>query len=381
MKKYLELTEEQQLIMNMVHDFGVNEVAPRAEEIDRSNEFPLDLFEKAAGLGLGALLFPEEMGGAGQNDKIVLLIQEELAQFSPSVGFIINYMIKAMGIYSLAPDLAAKYGDLLQKGQTVASFAVADPAGSFNYEQHPVFAKKDGDDWILNGTRLFVTAAGVSKLTLSHGLCDDGECRYFAVEDGTPGFMTTKIEQKIGLNGINNGVLSYQNVRVPDSAVLPFPSVADTVNSGYNGSFLEAAAVAVGGAQGIFDKTMEYLKVRESHGVTFDKMSVHADRMGRMDARIELCRCFLHRCIEDLVTQNMAPEQGNICKAECVNMFVDVARECIESWGGIGVFEDTGVARYLRDAITLIPADYPNMMQYQQVAKILGMGITRTLSE
>jgi alkylation response protein AidB-like acyl-CoA dehydrogenase len=169
-------------------------------------------------------------------------------------------------------------------------------------------------------------------------------------------------------------------VRVPESAVLPFPSVSDTVNSGYNGSYLEAAAVAVGGAQGIFDKTMDYIKIRESHGISFDKMSVHADRMGKLAAQISLCRCFLHRTIEDLVNQTIDPEQGNMAKAMCSEMFINVAKECIESWGGIGVFEDTGVARYLRDAITLIPADHSNDVQFQHIAKSLGMGITRALA-
>ncbi|MCL2750233.1 MAG: acyl-CoA/acyl-ACP dehydrogenase, partial [Coriobacteriia bacterium] len=330
---YLDLTDEQQLIMNMIHDFGQNVVAPRADEIDRSNEFPMDIFEKAAELGFTMFLFPEEHGGAGQNDKIILLMQEELAQFSPSVGFVLNYLVKAMGIFSLVPELAAKYAEDLQKGRTVAAFAVADPIGSFNYSQHPVFARKEGDEWVLNGTRLFVTATGIAKLILSHGLCDDGQFRYFAVEAGVPGFETTKIEQKIGLNGINNGVLSYQNVRVPDSSVLPFPSVSDTVLSGYNGSYLEAAAVAVGGAQGVFDKTLDYIKTRESHGITFDKMSFHADRMGRLASRIDVCRCYLHRTIEDFVNQTITPEQGHIIKAESVNMFIDVAKECIESWG------------------------------------------------
>jgi butyryl-CoA dehydrogenase len=378
---YLNLTDEQQLIMKMIHEFGVNEVAPRANEIDRGNTFPLDLFEKAAELGFGNFLFPEEMGGAGQDSKIVLLMQEELAQYSPTVGFVLNYLVNAAGIYSLMPELATKYADELVSGKTVAAYAVADPVGSFNYSEHPIFARKEGDGWVLNGTRLFVTAAGVAKLILSHGLCDDGQCRYFGVEVGTPGFETTKIEQKLGMNGINTGVLSYQNVRVPDSAVLPFPSVIDTARGGYNGSYIEAAATAVGGAQGIFDKTMDYLKARTSHGVSFDKMSFHADRMGRLDARIELCRCYLHRSIEDFVGQNMVPEQGNILKAECSKMFIEVALECLNSWGGIGIFEDTGVARYLRDAVTLIPADHPNDVHYQQIAKHLGMGVSRTLCD
>ena len=378
---YLDLTDEQQLIMNMIHEFGVNEVEPRANAIDRSNEFPIDLFMRAAELGFTNFVVPEEMGGAGQNEKLILLMQEELSQFSPSVGFTLNYLCNAGGIYSLMPELAAKYADDLAAGKTVAAYAVADPAGSFNFTQHPVFAKKDGDEWVLNGTRLFVTASGIAKLILTHGLCDDGQFRYFGVEAGTPGFETTKIEQKVGMNGLNNGVLSYQNVRIPDSAVLPFPSVSDLCRSGYNASYLEAAATAVGGAQGIFDKTMDYLKTRESHGITFDKMSFHADRMGRLNARIEICRCYLHRSIEDLVTHNLAPEQGNICKAECTEMFVDVAKECLESWGGIGMFEDTGVARYLRDAITLIPADHSNDVHYQQIAKHLGMGVTRTICD
>jgi butyryl-CoA dehydrogenase len=378
---YLELTEEQQLIMKMIHEFGVNEVEPRANEIDRSNAFPQDLFTRAADLGFGSFLTPVEQGGAGQNIKLIILMQEELSRYSPTIGFILNYLCNATGIYGLMPELAKKYSDDLATGKAVAAFAVADPIGSFNYTEHPVFARKDGDEWVLNGTRLFVTTAGIAKLTLSHGLCDDGQFRYFGVEAGAPGFETTNIEQKLGMNGINTGVLSYQNVRVPESAVLPFPSVIDTVRGGYNISYLEAAATAVGGAQGVFDKTMDYIKVRTSHGLTFDTMSFHGDRMGRLNAKIELCRCYLHRSIEDFCGQNMAPEQGNILKAECTNMFVDVARECLASWGGVGIFEDTGVARYLRDAITLIPADHPNDLHYQQIAKHLGMGLSRTLCE
>lgn len=380
-KYYTTLTEEQELIMNMVHEFTETTVKEYAAEIDQTNRFPEEVFEKAAELGLFTLLIPEEFGGAGQPIKMRWMVQEEVARESPGISFILGGNIGSPMMWKMFPDWAEEMFPKACEGKAGIAYAVADPAGAWNWTEQPVFARREGDHWVLNGTRLFVTGAGRAEAVVAHGKCDDGKIRYFGVRKGQPGFETKKIEHKIGLSGINTGVLNFENVIVEDKNVPPMPSSPEGHIKGGTGmpSLIALSAVAIGGAMGVWEKTMEYVKVRTTHGKPLASLSVINARMAKLAKDIEIARCYEHTLWDQYVNGTIEKEAPYMLKVHAADLFVNVARECIETWGGIGVFEDTGIARYLRDAVTCLPADCPADGHFAQIAWHLGLPVEYTM--
>jgi len=382
-KYYIELTEEEQLILQTAKEFAAKEIAPRAMEIDQSNEYPWDLAKRMGELGFYHLMLPESMDGGGHGPIIKWLIEEEFAKVSPGVSFALAPGIgEAYYLVGLAPKLVDKYLDAALDGTAKFTFTGTDPVGSFNYSEVPVFATKDGDDWILNGTRLFATYATIAKFHFPSGKCDDGVSRQWYVDAETPGIEVKYTEKKLGMAGTMNGVVSYQNVRVPGDQICKVPSGADFDRMGNQSGYIGACCCAVGGAQGVLAKTIDFLKERTSHGEPLGNMSIIADQLARFATRIEACQCFLHTELKGFRNGYGGKPHTSMLKPYCCEMFADVARGCMELWGGIGVNEDVGIARYVRDALTMLAADRPTTAHYQQVAStVLGLGVKKTLSD
>ncbi|MDR1238411.1 MAG: acyl-CoA/acyl-ACP dehydrogenase [Propionibacteriaceae bacterium] len=380
---YIELTEEEQLILQTAKEFGENEIAPRVAEIDASNEYPWDLAKRMGELGFYHLMLPEKLGGGGHGPVIKWLIEEEWAKISPAMAFALAPAIgEAYYLVGLAPKLVDKYLEEALDGTAKFTFTGTDPAGSFNHTEAPVFGRRDGDDWILNGTRLFGTYAGIAKYHFASGMGDDGSWHQWYVDVETPGVKVEPFERKLGLAGTANAVVSYESVRVPGDQVCPIPPGTEADRRGNASGYIGACCCAVGGAQGVLAKTIDYLKQRTTHRVPLADMSVIADRLAGFAIEVEAAQCFLHNTLKGFQTGYGGKPHTSMVKPYCTDMFARVSRGCMELWGGIGVNEEVGVARYVRDALTMLAADRPTTGHYQQVAQsVLGLGVKYTLSD
>ena len=188
------LNDELELLQESAREFAEQYVAPAVAGMEESNEFPRDLYLKAGELGFLSLIVPEQIGGAGMGLTAVGVVAEEIAKVSPA--FAISFYVDSCMVSYLmeSPNrevLLKKYLPGLMTGWTVMAAGITPPQGSTNIPEWPVLAKRDGDDWILNGSKLYVTNCGKADLVAFVGLTEDGEMRCFIVETSDPGSMTT----------------------------------------------------------------------------------------------------------------------------------------------------------------------------------------------
>lgn len=381
---YYPLSDEQKLILQTVKEFAEQEIEPRLPEIHKTNAYPWDLFERMGDLGLYYLMLPEEMGGGGHGVSTIMLIGEEIGKVSAGMSFAATFSLDGpLRLATMYTKLKDKYFEDALKGKVPIVAAGCDPAGSFNYGDQPVFGVQKGDEWILNGTRVFATFGGVAKMCLFMGKGEDGVNHYWYVDACTPGIEVSKVEDKIGWKGHETAVMTLKDVHVPADQVLPFPDPRNADRMGLNTGYMSNVAAAVGGMQGVFEKTLEYVKVRNSHGEPIGNMSVVGDQMARMATQIEMCRCLFHNMLMklDQGREMVPPGLVNMLKAQCIQTFIDVSLGCTELWGGLGIVEDTGITRYVRDAVNQLPPCRPANGHYQQIASLMGLGVKKTLSD
>lgn len=371
------LNEDQQMLQQVAREFAQTEVRKRAAEIDRSNEFPRDLYERAGELGFLGVLLPEAAGGSGAGMTAAGVICEEIAKESTAfaLSLYVSMCIPTYLLESPNTALAAQYLPDLIAGRKVPSAALTFPVGSTNFAEWPIFATKDGDDWILNGTKIFVTNTGAADVIITLGFTEDRRIGCFVVEKGAAGLDDSHIERKMGINGNCSGTYVFSNVRVPQSHFF----VKKLEGMGLGNAL--CAASALGCAVGAWERTTEYLKVRTRAGRPLIEKQVVAHRLARMYGEIERSRALVYEALaladQALATGDMnkarhAKTLINIAKYSTGEMAVDVTKQCVWLYGGLGYMEDTGIARYMRDAEGTCVADCTPDQHVETVAAMLG---------
>jgi butyryl-CoA dehydrogenase len=363
------LTEEQELIRKVAREFTENEVKPRAMEIDKANDFPFDLHKRCGELGFLGVLFPESVGGLGQSFTTACVICEEIAKEAP--GFAISLFVSmAAPTFMLAkPELAMKYVPDLIAGNKVCCTPITPPEGSTNHAEWGVFGKRDGNDWVLNGTKLYITNTRAADIFICLGLTEDYQMGCWIVEKGTPGVEDNHVERKMGCAGNNSGTYVFNNCRVSNDNFIVLNMEGDV-----GGGNALCASVALGCAEGVFAKTLEFVKVRTRGGKPLATKQAVSHRLARMYAQIEGGRSMLYEATR-LVEEGRLQEAKiliNASKYTVTEMAVDVARQCVQLHGGMGYCEDAGIARYLRDAMGTTIADCTPDLHLESIAFQLG---------
>ncbi len=374
------LNDELELLQESAREFAEQYVAPAVAGMEESNEFPRDLYLKAGELGFLSLIVPEQIGGAGMGLTAVGVVAEEIAKVSPA--FAISFYVDSCMVSYLmeSPNrevLLKKYLPGLMTGWTVMAAGITPPQGSTNIPEWPVLAKRDGDDWILNGSKLYVTNCGKADLVAFVGLTEDGEMRCFIVETSDPGVDDDHIESKLGLAGNGSGSYFLTDVRVSDEYSFPKNPL-----EGMGPGNALCAAVALGCAEGALARTMDFVKERSHKGKPVGARQVVSHRIARMWGAIEQSRALIFEALgmADRVIAGVNRSEGpkakmliNTAKYTACEMAVDVTKQCVWLHGGLGVVEETGIARYLRDAETLCVADGTPDLHVESVAFLLGM--------
>ena len=376
----LFLNDEMELLQESAREFAERYVAAAVEGMEAENEFPRELYLKAGELGFLGLIVPEKIGGAGLGLTAVGIVTEEIAKVSPA--FAISYYVDScMSSYLMESpnrvELLKKYLPGVMTGWTIMGAGITPPQGSTNLSEWPVMAKKDGDEWVLNGSKLYVTNTSKSDLVAFLGMTEEREMRCFFVETKDPGVDDRHVEKKLGLNGNCSGSYFLTDVRVPDSCSFP----KNPLDGMGPGNAL-CAAVALGCAEAALAKTMEFVKQRTHDSAPIAECQVVRHRIARMWGEIEKNRALV---FEALATADKVLATGDkalgakakalICTAKysTCEMAVDVTKQCIWLHGGLGIVEETGVARYLRDAETLCIADGTPDLHVESVSAVLGM--------
>ena len=377
----LALTEEQRLVQRTARDFAREKVLPRAREIDEQGKVPKELLAEMASLGFLGIYVPESYGGAGLDALSYALVTEEINRACASTGVVMSSHV------SLVVDPLMQYGSDAQKdrflrplatGEKLGCFALSEPASGSDAAAMRTSARRDGDAWVLNGTKNFITNGASADITLVFAQTD-AEAKHrgiaaFFVERGTRGFSVGKLEHKLGIRGSDTAQLVFQDCHVPAENLLGevgegFKIALSTLDGGR----ISIAAQAVGIARACLEDSLAYAKEREAFGKKIVEFQAIQWKLADMATEIDAARLLVWRAatLKDRgVDHILAAAQAKLFASDVA---VRAARECVQIFGGYGYLTDFPAERHYRDAkITEIyegTSEIMNLVIAQEILK------------
>ncbi|GAA0487596.1 acyl-CoA dehydrogenase AcdA [Salinibacillus aidingensis] len=353
-----QLTEEQEMLRKMVRDFAKNDVEPTAAERDEEERFDREIFDKMAELGLTGIPWPEEYGGIGADFVSYVIAIEELSRVCASTGVTLSAHI------SLASWPIYKYGNEEQKkhylqqlasGKKLGAYALSEPGAGSDVASMRTTATDEGDHYVLNGNKVWITNGGVADIYVVFAKTDP-DARHkgvsaFIVEKGTPGFSFGKKEKKLGIRSSPTTELIFENCKVPKENLLGeegegFKIAMMTLDGGRNG----IAAQAVGIAQGALDAATDYAKEREQFGKPIAKNQGISFKLADMATEVEASRLLTYQAAY-LESEGLPYAKASaMAKLFAGDTAMKSTVEAVQVFGGYGFTKDYPVERYMRDA-------------------------------
>lgn len=351
-------TEEQLMIKQTAKDFAESEIAPSAVERDINAEFPHEIVKKMGELGFMGMMVPPEWGGAGMDTISYVLAMEEISKVDASVGVImsVNNSLVCFGVNEYGTnEQKEKYLKPLAQGRLLGAFALSEPeAGSDATNQHTI-AEKEGDDWILNGTKNWITNGQTADVFLIIAQTNR-ELRHkgistFIVEKGTSGFEHGKKEDKLGIRSSDTCSLSFTNCKVPKENLLweegkGFNFAMNTLNGGRIG----IAAQALGIAQASLEASVKYAKERKAFDKPISNLQAIQFKLADMSTKIEAARMLTLNAASLKDKNENYIQASAMAKLYASRVAMECADEAIQIHGGYGYVREYLVERYLRDA-------------------------------
>ncbi|MCC6920128.1 MAG: acyl-CoA/acyl-ACP dehydrogenase [Alphaproteobacteria bacterium] len=368
------LTEEQRLLIDTARGFARQSVEPLAAQIDREESTPQSLIDKAAELGFFGLCIPAAYGGSGASLTDGCLVLEEIAKASPSFAGLLSVQM------ILCPWTVLRHGNPEQKqrllpasasGERLMAYSQTEPAGAGNTAFHQTKLRADGNSWRLNGAKLFCTQGSAKTYLVWCRTLRDGQEGYglVIVEQEAPGFQVAPYEEKLGWRGTNTGPISFQDILITPENVLGDLLTASTTHGPINqASFMGHAATSVGCAQGMFEKTLEYVKGRSLYGAPMHVLSPVSHYLAKVHNKIEACRALLYSATAQYDDGAMQKPMGSVCKDFICETAFECCNTLLQLWGGSGIMNSTGINRYFRDARTKLIAEGATEMHTSMVS-------------
>ncbi|GMB09459.1 butyryl-CoA dehydrogenase [Thermolongibacillus altinsuensis] len=353
-----QLTEEHEMIRKMVRDFAKNEVAPTAAERDEEERFDREIFNKMAELGLTGIPWPEEYGGIGSDYLAYVIAVEELSKVCASTGVTLSAHISLASwpIYKFGTEeQKQKYLRALATGEKLGAYGLSEPGAGSDVSSMKTRAVLDGDHYVLNGSKVWITNGGEAEIYIVFAVTDP-EKRHkgisaFIVEKGTPGFSIGKKEKKLGIRSSPTTELIFEDCRIPKENLLGqegegFKIAMMTLDGGRNG----IAAQAVGIAQGALDAAIEYAKGRVQFGKPIAEQQGIAFKLADMATNIEAARLLTYQAA--WLESNGLPygKESAMAKLFAGDTAMKVTVEAVQIFGGYGYTKDYPVERFMRDA-------------------------------
>src|SRR5436853_2756358 len=297
-----ELSDEQREIRDLVRQLARERIAPRAAEIDESHEFPWDVVELFRDHGLFGLLFDERYGGTGTGTLLALIAIEEVSKVCATSGLILAVQeLGSLGLKLAGNDeQKARYLPLLASGEWLCAYALTEAGSGSDSAAMRTTARRDGDAYVLDGSKRFITNAGVANLYTVFAKTDPegghAGISAFLVEGDTPGFEVTRLEPKMGISGSTTGELAFDDMRIPAANLLGaegegFKIAMRILDRSRPG----VAAQALGIAQGATDYALEYAKTRETMGKPIAQHQLVAGMLADMETKCEAARGLLYK--------------------------------------------------------------------------------------
>ncbi|MBL7226025.1 MAG: acyl-CoA dehydrogenase [Desulfobacteraceae bacterium] len=352
-----QLNEEQRMIRAMVRDFARETVMPTAAERDRTGEFPAENLKKMGELGLMGMNVPPEYNGAGVDTVSYSLAMQEIAYACASTAVVmsVHNSVACGPIYLFGSDyLKENYLKTLASGEKIGSFALTEPGAGSDPVSQKARAVKDGDSYVINGTKMFITTGKNSDVTVVTAYTDK-EKRHrgisaFVVEKGTPGFSVGKEEKKMGLRASDTVELIFEDCRVPAENLLGEEGDGFRIAmASLDGGRIGIASQSVGVAQAALDAAVSYAKERVQFGKTISQFQGIRWMIADMATQIEAARLltFNAAAMRDRGENfSLAASMAKVFASEMANK---VAYKALQIHGGYGYIQDFPVERYYRD--------------------------------
>jgi butyryl-CoA dehydrogenase len=353
-----ELSEEQLLIQEMVREFAATEVAPIAAEIDRDHRFPEELIPKLAKLSLLGVPYPEEVGGAGADNVSYVIVLEELARVCGSTPVIVSGHT-SLGTWPIfefgSPAQKEKYLNKLTTGAMLGAFALTEPGAGTDAAAGRTTAVLDGDEYVLNGSKIFITNGGYAGIYIVTAMTDPAAgtrgISAFIVEKDAPGFTVGEKEHKMGIKASSTTPLYFSDCRVPKDALLGQEGKGFKIAmAALDGGRIGIAAQALGIAQGALDASLTYAKERIQFGKPIAALQAIQWMIADMATEIAAARLLVYRAAWNKDHGLPYGTEAAMAKLFASEAATRVADRAIQIHGGYGYTESYPVERAYRDA-------------------------------
>ena len=376
-----EFTKEQEMIRDMVRDFAQNVIKPRAIEIDTKAEFPEDIFKELGKLGLLGLPFPEEYGGSAADTISYALAVEEIGKVCGSTGlsYAAAVSLGATPIHMFGTEEQKKeFLTPLAEGKALGAFGLTEPNAGSDAGGTKTTAVEDGDDFIINGEKCFITNASFAKtiiITAVTGKNEKGRNIISAIIVPTDreGVTITSNYDKMGVRGSDTAEVVLENVRVPKTNLLGDPQAGfKQFLSTLDGGRISIGALGVGIAQAALDKALAYAKERTQFGKPISSFQAIQFKLADMAMEVELARNMVLKAAWLKDQGKPFSKEAAFAKLFATETAVRSAQEAIQIHGGYGYMREYEVERYLRDAKLLVIGEGTSEIQRVVIARQLG---------
>lgn len=353
-----QLTKEQLFVRKMTREFAIKEAEPLAAEIDREHRFPVETVEKMGRYGMMGIPFPKEYGGAGGDYISYAIAVEELSRVCATTGVILSAHTSLCQwpiFHWGSEEQRQKYLPDLSEGKKLGAFCLTEPNAGSDAAGQQTKAILDGEEWVLNGSKIFITNGGYADVFIVMAMTDKAKgnkgISAFIVEKTDPGFSVGKIEDKMGICGSSTAEIVFQNCKIPKNRLLGkigegFKVAMSTLDGGRIG----IAAQALGIAQGAFDVTVEYMTKRKQFGKKLSQMQALQFEMASLKTKIEAARLLIYEAADQKNKNADFGETAAMAKLFAAETAMEVTTKCVQFHGGYGYTKDYPVERMMRDA-------------------------------
>jgi len=352
-----ELSEDHQMIRDSVRDFTERHIAPNAIERDQKKEFPHQIIQMLADQGLLGIYHNEEYGGAGFDTVSFCLALEELARWDASIALTVaSHTSLASGHIALAGNhqQKKKYLSPLAKGEKLGGWCLTEPGSGSDSSNLSTMATKEGDHWILNGTKTFITQGSVGQIYVVLAKTDPEKgtkgISAFLVEREWDGVQPGKPIHKLGMNTSDTAEVVFDNVKVPENNLL------GELNNGFvdtmkvlDGGRIGIGAISVGIARGALEESMKYAKERKQFGRPVGDFQAVEHKIVNMATEIDAARLLVHRAAKSKDIEKPFTKEASMAKLFASEMAERAALEAVQIHGGYGYTKEYHVERFLRD--------------------------------
>ncbi len=376
------LSPQHEQIRRTVREFAEGRIAPVADELERRGEFPMEIIREAAALGLLGVPYPEEIGGTGLDSLAYAITVEELSRVSGSVGIIVSAhtSLGCNPLWLAGTDAQKeKYLRPLASGEVIGAYGLTEPGAGSDSRGTRTRARREGDCWVLNGSKRFITNAGVAGTYIVTAVTEaeeaSGRISAFIVPADAPGFSVGRMEEKMGLHASNTGELLFDECRIPLENLLGSEGEGDRLFlKTLDGGRIGIAAMALGLAQAAYEAASAYAKQREQFGRPIGAFQGVAFMIADMATEIDAARLMTYRAAWLKDQGRSYSTEAAMAKLFASEVAQRATNAAVQVHGGYGYITEYKVERYLRDAKLTEIGEGTSQIQRMVIARnLLGL--------